>query len=53
MNKIVEILIKGIVGIIWFIATVITSVILSPFILIGWLSKILTKSGKEDDRLDY
>ncbi|WP_254411499.1 hypothetical protein [Dyadobacter diqingensis] len=52
MNKIVEILIKGIVTVIWFIATVVTSVILSPFIFIGWISNLLTKPGKDDDQLE-
>jgi len=49
MNKVFEILIKGILAVIWFVATVITTIILSPFIFYGWLSGMLTKQKKDND----
>jgi len=53
MNRIVEYLLKGIVAAIWFVAAVVTSILLSPFIFAGWISGILTKSGGDDkDKLE-
>jgi F0F1-type ATP synthase membrane subunit b/b' len=46
MDKFFTLLIKGTVGLIWMLATVITSVLLSPFILITWISKFLGKRQK-------
>ena len=46
MDKFFIILIKGVTGLIWMLATIITSVLLSPFILIAWISKILGKKKK-------
>ncbi len=46
MNKIIEIFIRGIISLIWLVATIVTSLILSPFLLAGWLSRIVTKDEK-------
>jgi hypothetical protein len=41
-------LLKGFIGLIWIIATLLAAVILSPFILAAWISKLLTGKKKED-----
>ena len=48
MTRFFIILLKGLIGLIWFIATLLTAVILSPFILAAWVSKLLTGNKKED-----
>ncbi|MBE9460843.1 hypothetical protein ACFP1I_20105 [Dyadobacter subterraneus] len=48
MSRFFIILIKGIVVIIWFLATVITSILLSPFVLASWISGKLDKKQSED-----
>ncbi|MCF2444778.1 hypothetical protein L0657_12490 [Dyadobacter sp. CY345] len=47
MNKILEFFIRGIISLIWLVATIVTSVILSPFLLAGWLSQFITKEEKD------
>ncbi|WP_159468074.1 hypothetical protein [Dyadobacter sp. 3J3] len=49
MSKFFIIFIKGIVGLIWFVATVVTTVLLSPFMLFSWISSFLNKKERDND----
>ncbi|SEI58442.1 hypothetical protein SAMN04487995_1489 [Dyadobacter koreensis] len=51
MNKVIEFLIKGIIALIWLGATVITSILLSPFLLVGWLSGVVLKQEQKKDNI--
>ncbi|GLU55702.1 hypothetical protein [Dyadobacter frigoris] len=48
MSKFFIIFIKGIVGLIWFVATVVTAILLSPFVLASWISGMLDKKQNSD-----
>jgi len=50
MNKIVELLIRGIISLIWLVATVLTSIILSPFLLAGWISGKVAKDERDQHK---
>ena len=54
MNKIIEFFIRGILSLIWLIAAIVTSVVLSPFLIVGWISGKVTKSdqGEDQQRMD-
>ncbi|MCF0058007.1 hypothetical protein [Dyadobacter sp. CY356] len=49
MSNFFIILIKAIVGFIWFVATVVTTILLSPFMLAAWISRLLNKKQNDNN----
>lgn len=41
MSKFFIILLRGILGAVWLVATIVTTAILSPFVIAAWISKKL------------
>lgn len=49
MSKWIEIIVRSLVGLIMAIAATLTTIILSPFLLVMWLIRVITGFSNHDD----